>query len=248
MLLGGSVKTLEHIDILRDLRFDFGEVAFSNSKIRRLWRESEITNQFDSGFFLISHAPVEGPPNDVGNLWNRYLPALKDSTDTARAMGIDFLTIHLWMDRRFVKPHVIEQKKEALKDLVEHGRGNGVEISLENLSEPVADLSPILDAVPGLGLTLDVGHGQLITRINTSFQIIEELGHAIRHVHLHDNRGGSGPDDDLHLPIGEGIIDFRAIIGALVTKGYRGTVTLELKPDELEVSRKRLREVFRSLM
>ena len=51
----------------------------------------------------------------------------------------------------------------------------------------------------------------------------------IRHVHLHDNWGGQSQDDDLHLPIGDGTLDFRAIVASQMSTGYDGTITLEVK-------------------
>ena len=51
----------------------------------------------------------------------------------------------------------------------------------------------------------------------------------IRHVHLHDKWGGQSQDDDLHLPIGDGTVDFRAIVASLMSTGCDGTITLEVK-------------------
>ena len=51
----------------------------------------------------------------------------------------------------------------------------------------------------------------------------------IRHFHLHDNWGGQSQDDDLHLPIGDGTLDFRAIVASQMSTGYDGTITLEVK-------------------
>jgi sugar phosphate isomerase/epimerase len=99
----------------------------------------------------------------------------------------------------------------------------------------------VTEAVPGLGLTLDVGHAELITRKNRSFEIIERLRDSICHVHLHDNRGGRGSDDDLHLPIGQGIIDFTRVLEALTISGYKGTMTLELEHKDLDASRQIVR-------
>lgn len=243
MLFGGHVKSLSHIQVLRDLCFDFGEVVLRDSDALRSWRDSGVRNRFQDQFFLISHGPFEGPPNDLDNLRYYYLPALKESVEAARIMEIHFLTVHLWMDSRFVKPKVLEEKTKALVELVRYGRENGVLIGLENLSEPATDLLRVTEAVPGLGLTLDVGHAELITRKNRSFEIIERLGDSICHVHLHDNRGGRGSDDDLHLPIGQGIIDFTRVLEALTISGYNGTLTLELEHKDLQASREIVRRM-----
>jgi sugar phosphate isomerase/epimerase len=243
MLYGGHVKSFDDIGYLQDLKFDLGEVVLRNAESRAYWLDSGITNKFDSGFFLVAHGPREGPPNDIRHLWENYYPALQETVGVLHRLGIEFLTIHLWVDPRFVGSDVRNEKQSLLKALCAYGRENGVFISLENLSETATDLGPVLEAVPDLGLTLDVGHGQLLTDTNTSFDFIENLSSCIKHIHLHDNRGGRGVKDDLHLPLGEGIIDFHSIFERLVTKGYDGTVTLELEKEVLESSRERIRKI-----
>ena len=128
-----------------------------------------------------------------------------------------------------------------------YGRDMGVFISLENLSETAEDLANILDAIPELGITLDVGHGQLLSPTNTSFAIMDKLMNHIRHLHFHDNRGGGGVDDDLHLPIGDGIIDFRGIMKILLNKGYDQTLTLELENKDLIESRAKLKTMINDI-
>ncbi len=245
MLYGGHIKAPEDIDFLRNLKFDFGEVVVRDKASRALWSDSGIVNQFDDGFFLIAHGPHEGPPNDLNNLWNTYIPALAETVDIIERMEITFLTIHLYMDPRFVKSAVIEEKKNALRRIVDYGRQHKVVISLENLSETAADLEAVVNVIPDLAITLDLGHGQLLAETNTSFGIIERLGQFIKHVHMHDNRGGSGVQDDLHLGIGNGIVDFPGILKALVGRGYDGTVTLELEKDVLAQGRKRIESIIR---
>lgn len=244
MLFGGHIKSPADIRFLRDSHFDFGELVFKNNQSRHFWRRTNIKNHFDDGFFMIAHGPVEGPPNDLDQLWERCHPSYLDTIDAAAEMQIQFLTLHLWVDSRFVKQEVIREKIKMLRNLVSYGANRGVQVSLENLSEPASDLATVLESVPGLVLTLDVGHGQILAQTNTSIDIIEHLGRFIGHIHLHDNRGGSGPADDLHLPIGEGIIDFPNILGALVGSGYEGTITLELQSAELNTSKERVQRML----
>jgi sugar phosphate isomerase/epimerase len=247
MLYGGHVKSVDDIGFLQDLTFDLGEVILHNAESRAYWIDSGITNGFDSGFFLIGHGPQEGPPNDIDHLWKIYYQDLQQTVDAAHWLGIEFLTIHLWLDPRFVSPEAREEKKSFLRDIFAYGQKKGVMISLENLSETATDFRPIFEALPDLGLTLDVGHAQLLTDINTSFDIIENLSASIKHIHLHDNRGGRGVKDDLHLPVGDGIIDFHGIFHALAGKGYNGTVTLELESEDLESSREKIRQIVHDL-
>jgi sugar phosphate isomerase/epimerase len=54
---------------------------------------------------------------------------------------------------------------------------------------------------------------------------LEAFGPRLRHVHLHDNKGGSA---DLHLPLGAGTLDAARYVRCLKAAGYDGTITLEV--------------------
>jgi sugar phosphate isomerase/epimerase len=241
MLYGGHVKSPDDILFLKQFGFPRGEVVLRDAPCREFWKNSGIKNDVDSGFLLIAHGPQEGPPNDISHLWQVYYPALLETVDVAATMQIELLTVHLWMDPRFVKQEVREEKETVLRVLFDYARARNILICLENLSECSTDLAAVVRAVPKIGITLDVGHGELLTQMNTSVAIIRELMQSIKHLHLHDNRGGRGVKDDLHLPIGEGIIDFESILGSLLLQGYCGTATLEVEREALVQSRERIR-------
>jgi sugar phosphate isomerase/epimerase len=98
--------------------------------------------------------------------------------------------------------------------------------------------------MPELGLHLDIGHANLMVPRNTTEEILAAYGDRVRHVHLHDNKGGH---EDLHLPLGAGNIDLRRAIGALRKCGYDNTITLEVfTPDKhyLTYSRDVLRAIW----
>jgi sugar phosphate isomerase/epimerase len=78
-----------------------------------------------------------------------------------------------------------------------------------------------------------MGHAQILAKTNRSRGILEAFPDRVRHLHVHDNRGGQTPGDDLHLPIGEGAIDFLPLFGKLREIEYSGTMTLELRPEEI---------------
>jgi sugar phosphate isomerase/epimerase len=147
---------------------------------------------------------------------------------------MSLLTLHLWMDRRFVKAHVIDCKIELLKRIIDKAREKKTTICLENLSENWHDLKCPFSQLPLLNLTLDVGHAELLRKENTSFGFIKKYPDRIKHVHLHDNLGGDTPDSDLHLPPGKGSVEFKDIFDALNRIDYNKTATLELKPREIK--------------
>jgi sugar phosphate isomerase/epimerase len=127
-------------------------------------------------------------------------------------------------DRRFF----IEQNIRSFRELMPDARRLGVGLMIENLPgdyNTAAQLGELLDPLPDLGLHLDIGHANLMVPCNTSEQILTAYGTRLRHVHLHDNKGGLA---DLHLPLGAGTVDVRQAIRALKRCRYDGTITLEV--------------------
>jgi sugar phosphate isomerase/epimerase len=118
---------------------------------------------------------------------------------------------------------------------------------IENLPgafNTAAQLGELLERLPELGLHLDIGHCNLMVERNTTGEILAAYGSRLRHVHLHDNKGGTA---DLHLPLGCGTLDTRREIQALKSAGYDGTITLEVFSSDrsyLRHSRDRLRRLW----
>ena len=149
-------------------------------------------------------------------------------------------------DRRFY----IEQNIRTFEELLPDARRLGVGLMIENLPgtyNSAPQLGELLDPLPELGLHLDIGHANLEVPYNMTEPILTAYGTRLRHVHLHDNRGGNA---DLHLPLGAGNIDVRKEIGALKRCGYDGPITLEVfTPDRqfLAYSRDVLRRIWDDL-
>jgi sugar phosphate isomerase/epimerase len=249
MLYGSPAASAKEIDDLKAQGFHFAEISIPNPAARHMWWESGIKNASEDEFFLLAHGPLEDPfQDDVRYLWDHYVPSLMATVDTASRMRISFLTIHMSVDRRVISGLQSAEKIRALKELVAYAQSNDVVIGLENVTESASDLEFVVNAVPRLCITLDVGHAQLDSPLNKSFQVVRRLGPAIRHLHVHDNRGGVGEADDLHLPVGEGMIDFPGILKALIDRGYKGTMTLEMKPHELLHSRNRIEQLIDEIL
>jgi sugar phosphate isomerase/epimerase len=168
--------------------------------------------------------------------------------DMAPALGITLYTQHLWLDPRFVAPEIIAGKLDLLEGWQERARRAGVTLCLENMSEQPSDFAPAFQRTWDLGMTLDVGHGQILSRSNTSFGFAAQFGDRIRHLHLHDNHGGGGVQDDLHLPIGQGCVDFAGILAALRAAGYRGGFSLEVGLEHVVAGREVLRRIWERAM
>lgn len=132
---------------------------------------------------------------------------------------------------------VRKQNAEAIAELAGIAAQRGITLMVENLDRlfsDVDDLRAILDAVPEVGFHLDIGHANLRLGLGEPHRLarlLEAFGGRLRHVHVSDNRGGA---DDLHLPLGAGVIDWKGSIRLLKRAGYDGTVTLEVFSRERE--------------
>ena len=146
-------------------------------------------------------------------------------------------------DRKFI----IEKNLQSLRELFVEAHRFGIGLMIENLPgtfNSVMQLSELMDPLPELGLHLDIGHANLEVPQNTTEEILDAYGSRLRHVHLHDNKGGFA---DLHLPLGAGTLDVVSAIRALKRCGYDGTITLEVfTPDKhyLMYSRDVLRRIW----
>lgn len=142
--------------------------------------------------------------------------------------------------------YIVDRNLNTISDLLPEARGCGVGLMIENLPgdwNTVLQLSQLLDPIPDLGLHLDIGHANLQTTRNTTDEILRAYGSRLRHVHLHDNKGGT---QDLHLPLGCGTLDVRNCVSALKRSGYDGTITLEVFSEDREYLA-RSRDVLRKL-
>lgn len=140
----------------------------------------------------------------------------------------------------------IAQNLRSLEELLPVCEKTGVGMMLENLPEGfnnVQQLGEFFDMMPQLGLHLDIGHCNLQVPRNTAEDLIRVYGHRLRHVHIHDNKGGHL---DLHLPMGCGNIDYARLVPLLKASGYDGTITLEVfTPDRRHLAYSR--DVLRAM-
>lgn len=232
--LGGTARSPDDVISLHGLGLGFAEIPIADPLAFRAVQEQYREISRSTGLFYLCHGPREGDPNDIKTLETVYFPALLEVLSIMAELDMLLLTMHLWLDPRYVHKQTIAYKIGFLERLVEKAQGRGLNVCIENLSERASDLAEAFARVPQLGLTLDLGHAELLSSENTSFGFIEKFAERIKHIHLHDNFGGASAGDDLHLPVGEGKIDFEKIFEKLHEANYEGTMTLELRPAQIQ--------------
>jgi sugar phosphate isomerase/epimerase len=232
--LGGTARSAEDVKHLHKLGLQFAEIPITNpQKFSNLVKEYKDLKK-KLGIYYLCHGPREGDPNEMRSLEEVYLPKIVEILPLMTELDMPLLTLHLWFDARFVKEEVITFKVGLLRHFIQKAADYGITVCLENLSETASHMVVPFTEHPLLNLTLDLGHAQLLTEVNTSYGFIERYPERIKHVHLHDNRGGDSYQDDLHLLPGEGVVDFQKVFKRLRAMDYDRTITLELTPSEIE--------------
>lgn len=203
----------------------------------------------DNGMQIVGHTAYYLPLcSPFETIRHACVEELKRCIAAFAEMGARYMNLHPdrtapMHDRKFI----IEKNLQSLRELFVEARRCGVGLMIENLPgtfNTVMQLSELMDPLPELGLHLDIGHANLQTDRNTTADLLTAYGSRLRHVHLHDNKGGS---EDLHLPLGAGTIEVAHYIKLLQSIGYDGTITLEVfSPDRhhLEYSRDLLRKLW----
>ena len=143
--------------------------------------------------------------------------------EAAAAAGAELYVLHpgyaAWSACR---PRALRALGDSLQELAQTADDSGITVAVENM--PKSDWlffhRPGLN-LRGMGLVLDVGHA------NTTGTLPEFLEcRELAHVHLHDNFG----ENDEHLPLGKGGIDFEPIFRTIEERGI--TAVLEQKTEQ----------------
>jgi sugar phosphate isomerase/epimerase len=150
-------------------------------------------------------------------------------------------------DVRRIVPYLVKLDEVARK----HGFLYGVEDFPEDawaLRMYRDDLCPLLKS-PHFGILIDVGHLNLSIHkygyIDVAVeQYLSDLPVPLIEVHLSDNNG----EEDQHLPLGTGNVDFAAIAKGLKRIGFNGITTIEIEQEHQPNAIDAKRQVTESLL
>jgi sugar phosphate isomerase/epimerase len=242
---------LEEISWMAEARMDFIDLTLEPPKAAS-WRidTRSVRDALErNGMSVVGHTAWYLPmASAVEEIRQGAVAELKRCVRRFAEVGAKWMNLHPdrhtpWHSRKFY----IEQNLRTFHDILPEAEELGIGLMVENLPgdyNTAAQLGELLETMPELALHLDIGHANLQVPYNTTGEILRAYGHRLRHVHLHDNKGGFA---DLHLPLGTGTVDLRASVEALLSCGYDGTITLEVfTPDRSHLLRSRdfLRETW----
>lgn len=173
------------------------------------------------------HGPFSGFEVDVKDREIRKVvqARLDKALDVCAALSATQMVIHSPYDQWDVtnldnKPHERERRISAildtLKPAIARAADLGVQMVLENIKDTdPADRMAVIAAAdsPALRLSVDVGHAHwahTVCGAPSAAEFVAAAGGLLGHIHLQDTDGMA----DRHWPLGEGNIDFAAILAA----------------------------------
>lgn len=258
-LTNPAVEITEEIRRIGKGGFDYAEIGIEGPEgmpdILIKKKEKILKHLKKKDMFAIGHTAwwmeFASPYEEIRELW---VKEAKKCVDTAKALGIELLNFHfnvpytLYLTKPSAKRHVLDQMVKSMKDIVKYGKENKINIMLENTPQKegkLEDYMYVIDNVPGLGAHLDIAHAFLSGGMEYTIKFVEYFGKGILHVHASDNDGLS----DNHASIGDGRIDWKAVIKALKKIGYDRTVTFEVFTGEKDIvgSRKTFEKLWRKV-
>lgn len=163
---------------------------------------------------------------------------LTQALRAAGQLGAHLMVVHPGYDRwRYPKLAAVwtDYAAETFAPLLELAKHFNCRLALENIYEETPEtLTALVDRLdsPWFGHCFDIGHWRLFGKEQQG-PWLTKIVPRLLHLHLHDNLG----QNDDHLPIGEGVIDFAPLCRMLAGLAVLPSITLEAhNPDELQRS------------
>lgn len=172
--------------------------------------------------------------------------ALQRAIEAAATLGARTLIWHGPTLRDLPEGVASGQFREVLADVAAAAAEAGVTLTLENVSWCVVRDAERVQAVRAWGLPVGFTFDpfQAAEAGVDAVDLIDAMGDALVNVHLSDH----APGGRRHLPVGEGVIPWRAILGRVRAAGYTGPLILEGNCDG-DLSRlERSRQVLTDLL
>jgi sugar phosphate isomerase/epimerase len=179
---------------------------------------------------------LDNNPNGVDVLMRDYtLDRYRETIDMAAEFKCPYaIAIPGPVNSLINPPHewMLEWFVEGMKTLVEHARGTGVQLLLENVPfaflPTAAEIKATAELIgPEVGVNFDVCNSAYIREDVPA--MIHMLGDLIKNVHMSD----TGFEEFKHDRLGTGIVEPAPAGRALQEIGYTGTTVLEIITDAL---------------
>jgi len=206
---------------------EFGVEVWTNRGWDEPWISPELAHEIKEACDSASHVSVHTRPEN----WKWDPHGLHDEVELCALIGAHALILHpSSLGLEGPSPH---PDFPGIKRLAAQAREQGVQLVLENTRDTMWALDLALDKIgddpkkTNLGICIDVGHACISQDAGREpiRNYIERYRGQLVHLHLHDNFS----DDDEHLPLREGSINWQDLADTLKAIEYRGPAVLELQ-------------------
>jgi sugar phosphate isomerase/epimerase len=198
--------------------------------------------QQELGFACSVHLPFlwVDPASLNESLRQASVQCLRRALELTQPVEVATYVVHLWgltgtqistvlnrpEERQVVVGALMAQAERSLGEICANIDPHT--LCVENLEDRLFEAAVPLIAKHGARICLDVGH--LAWQDVDAVQFLERHGNRVREVHLHDATRVPGPGPPAirdHLALGQGQIDYEAVIQKLEEIGFEGLVILE---------------------
>ena len=233
--LGIALITSEHMNMIAQVGWDAVFTGWDPNNTER-WANEAARNGL---FYQSIHAPFGGDYK-VSYMWqegeegklvaNHLIECVKDCAK----FDIPVMVIHPFIGFKDHTPTQVGLDNYAR--VVEVANKLGVKLGFENVEgeEYLAALMKEFWNEPCCGFCLDTGHEQCY---NGGRDMMALYGEKLCHTHFNDNLGIILPPDapvelssrnDLHLTMGDGIVDWKGVMDRIDASPYEGPLICEL--------------------
>jgi sugar phosphate isomerase/epimerase len=241
---------LSAVELTLDLAMVFPQVfgASYYSAVADLQQEIGITCTVHLPFLWVDPASLNEPVRQASS------QCLRRSIELTRPVEVSTYVVHLWglatTQIMMLLEHAALRQGVLAGMMAQAGRSlaevcellDPRDLCVENLEAPPFDAALPLIEQNGVSICLDVGH--LAWEGDNALEFLARHGDLVREVHLHDALSipaGPRPQIRDHLPLGQGDIDYLALLNRLQEVDFQGTVILENNSQaELEASLEQL--------
>ncbi len=195
-------------------------------------------------------------PKTIGLVPEQYREAriknLCDGADFAKRLGITDVITHMGFIPENPNDPEFIPICDAIRTVAEHLKANGQNLLFETGQETPVTLLRCFEVVgtDNLGVNLDTANLVLYGKANT-VDAVDILGKYIKNLHAKDGfYPTNGRELGKQVRIGDGIVDFRAVIKKLHDLGYDSHITIEreIKGDkqieDIRFSKKYLQDII----
>lgn len=223
----GGLSTTEHIDLVAKVGWEGIFTGWDKSKTEE-WANAAARN----GLFYQS---IHSPFSTVKYMWRTgeesraITQMLIDCVNDCARFDIPVMVIHPFIGFTNFPP--MEAGLDNYARVIEAADKAGVTLGFENVEgEPY--LAAIMERFrnePSVGFCFDTGHELCY---NEGKDMLALYGDKLCHTHFNDNLGVYDPnltwENDLHLVMGDGVVDWKGVMDRIKKTPYRGMLCCEL--------------------